>query len=91
MTSINWRIIDIRRSKFEESIPDQVTAGLSKTCKTLPALLFYSGEGIRHWVRHSTAPDFYPRHEELRILRARAAEMAASIANNSVVVDLGSA
>ncbi|KAJ5581478.1 hypothetical protein N7535_000098 [Penicillium sp. DV-2018c] len=91
MTSTNLRILDIRRSKFEESIPDQVTAGLSKTCKTLPALLFYSGEGIRHWVRHSTAPDFYPRHEELRILRARAAEMAASIANNSVVVDLGSA
>ncbi|KAJ5673934.1 EasF [Penicillium macrosclerotiorum] len=91
MTILQPRILDIRRSKFEDSIADQVKSGLSQTPKTLPALLFYSDEGIRHWIQHSTASDFYPRHEELRILRTRVSEMAASIAPNSVVVDLGSA
>ncbi|KAM5441864.1 putative 4-dimethylallyltryptophan N-methyltransferase [Microsporum ferrugineum] len=84
-------ILDIRRSKFEESIPKQVEAGLLSSPKTLPALLFYSTEGIQHWNHHSHAPDFYPRHEEIQILKEQATDMAASIADGSVVVDLGSA
>lgn len=91
MTNFQPGILDIRRNEFEESIPEQVIAGLSSKPKTLPSLLFYSSEGIQHWIRHSTAPDFYPRHEELHILRSRAVEIAASIAQDSVVVDLGSA
>ncbi|GAD93030.1 oxidoreductase [Paecilomyces variotii No. 5] len=85
------RIIDIRRSKFEGSIRDQVVDGLTKSPKTLPALLFYSTEGIQHWIHHSHFPDFYPRSDEIRVLKKQASEMAASIANNSIVVDLGSA
>ncbi|KAK2873341.1 hypothetical protein FQN49_002415 [Arthroderma sp. PD_2] len=92
MTSTDHpHILDIRRSKFEESIPEQVAAGLSSSPKTLPALLFYSTEGIQHWNQHSHASDFYPRHEETQILKEQAAEMSASIADGSVVVDLGSA
>lgn len=91
MTIFQPGILDIRQNKFEESIPSQVIAGLSSTPKTLPPFLFYSSEGIQHWIKHSTAPDFYPRHEELHILRSRVVEIAASIAQNSVLVDLGSA
>ena len=75
----------------EASIPDQVVDGLTKSPKTLPALLFYSTEGIQHWNQHSHYPDFYPRSEEIQILKKQASEMAASIADNSIVVDLGSA
>ncbi|PYI33861.1 hypothetical protein BP00DRAFT_423678 [Aspergillus indologenus CBS 114.80] len=91
MGSINPPILDIRQSTFETSIPQQVTEGLTKDPKTLPALLFYSGDGIQHWTRHSCAPDFYPRREEINILHSEAAHMAASISQDSVVVDLGSA
>ncbi|GIK05155.1 hypothetical protein Aspvir_009257 [Aspergillus viridinutans] len=91
MTMQTPPIIDIRRSRFEASIPDQVIEGLTKEVKTLPALLFYSTEGIQHWNRHSHAADFYPRLEELRILKAEASRMAVSIAENSLVVDMGSA
>ncbi|GAQ03950.1 4-dimethylallyltryptophan N-methyltransferase [Aspergillus lentulus] len=91
MTMSTPPIIDIRQSKFESSIPDQVAKGLKENVKTLPALLFYSTEGIQHWNHHSHAADFYPRHEELRILKAEASKMAASIAQNSLVVDMGSA
>ncbi|OTB14168.1 hypothetical protein K445DRAFT_76025 [Daldinia sp. EC12] len=84
-------IIDIRHSKFERSIRDQVIDGLTKEPKTLPALLFYSTEGLRHWNNHSHQPDFYPRHEEILILKEKAQDMASTIADDSVVVDMGSA
>ncbi|KAI0848993.1 hypothetical protein F5Y00DRAFT_269665 [Daldinia vernicosa] len=84
-------IIDIRHSKFERSIRDQVIDGLTKEPKTLPALLFYSTEGLRHWNNHSHQPDFYPRSEEVRILKEKAQEIASTIADHSVVVDMGSA
>ncbi|CAG8227393.1 unnamed protein product [Penicillium olsonii] len=91
MRSISPSIIDIRRTRHENTIPNMVIEGLTQTPKTFPALLFYSSEGIEHWINHSHAADFYPRAEELRILEAEAASIAASIASHSVVVDLGSA
>ncbi|KAJ5675347.1 EasF [Penicillium macrosclerotiorum] len=84
-------ILDIRRSNFDDSILDQVWQGLKSQPKTLPALLFYSTEGIQHWNQHSHASDFYPRKEETQILRDEATKMAASIKDGSIVVDLGSA
>ncbi|KAI2641177.1 hypothetical protein GGS21DRAFT_361143 [Xylaria nigripes] len=84
-------IIDIRYSKFENTIHEQVINGLTKESKTLPALLFYSTEGLQHWNSHSHQPDFYPRREEVRILEERAHEMASAIANDSIVIDMGSA
>ncbi|OTA81171.1 hypothetical protein M434DRAFT_25330 [Hypoxylon sp. CO27-5] len=84
-------IIDIRHPKLESSIHQQVIQGLTKEPKTLPALLFYSTEGLQHWNRHSHEPDFYPRQEEVRILKERAYDIASTIADKSVVVDMGSA
>ncbi|KAF7589019.1 hypothetical protein BBP40_004846 [Aspergillus hancockii] len=84
-------VLDIRRTKVEDSVPAQVLNGLTSQPKTLPALLFYSMEGIQHWNHHSHEPEFYPRQEEIRILEKRAHEMASTIAENSIVVDLGSA
>lgn len=84
-------VIDIRKSKIEDSVPRQVMNGLEGQPKTLPALLFYSREGIQHWNHHSHQPEFYPRHEEICILKKKALDMATTIASGSVVVDLGSA
>lgn len=84
-------IIDIRHANFEASITDQVIAGLSTQPRTLPALLFYSTEGLKHWNCHSHQPDFYPRHQEIRILKEHAYDIASTIVQNSIIVDLGSA
>ncbi|KAJ5612600.1 EasF [Penicillium lagena] len=89
MSRSSASILDIRRSKFDESIPNQVVQGLKSQPKTLPALLFYSTEGIRHWNRHSQASDFYPRKEEIYILEKKAQEIAASARDQSVIVDFG--
>jgi 4-dimethylallyltryptophan N-methyltransferase len=91
MSKAEPTVLDIRRSKVEDSVPKQVMNGLIGQPKTLPAVLFYSTEGIQHWNRHSHEPEFYPRHEEIRILKKRAHDMASMITPNSVVVDLGSA
>nr|AGN90634.1 dimethylallyltryptophan N-methyltransferase [Epichloe funkii] len=84
-------VLDIRLATFEDSIVNLVINGLRKQPKTLPALLFYTNEGLKHWNHHSHQPEFYPRHQEVQILKNKAQEMAASIPMNSVVVDLGSA
>ncbi|KAG5951672.1 hypothetical protein E4U53_002542 [Claviceps sorghi] len=84
-------VIDIRSHAFEDSLPDQVVRGLKSNPKTLPALLFYSDEGLDHWDHHACQPEFYPRHQEMKILKQRGNEMARSIAPNSVILDLGSA
>nr|ATW01298.1 EasF [Claviceps gigantea] len=84
-------VIDIRSHAFEDSIPDKVIRGLKSNPKTLPALLFYSNEGLDHWNHHARQPDYYPQHQEIEILKQRGDEMARSIAPNSVILDLGSA
>ncbi|KAG6012880.1 hypothetical protein E4U54_007243 [Claviceps lovelessii] len=86
-----FSITDIRSHVVEDSLPDQVIKGLKSSPKTLPALLFYSNEGLEHWNHHVSQPDFYPRHQEVEILKHRGDEMARSIAPNSVILDLGSA
>ncbi|EPE32916.1 hypothetical protein GLAREA_05928 [Glarea lozoyensis ATCC 20868] len=84
-------ILDIRQLDFEDSITKQVIDGLSNKPRTLPALLFYSTEGLKHWNVHSQQAEFYPKHEELRVIKDRAHDIATSIEPNSVIVDLGSA
>ncbi|OJJ70182.1 hypothetical protein ASPBRDRAFT_32056 [Aspergillus brasiliensis CBS 101740] len=83
-------IIDIRAVKVEDSIYQAVMDGIQKDPRTLPILILYGTEGLQHWDRHSHAPEYYPRHEELHILREQAHKMADSIADNSAIVDLGS-
>ncbi|KAH8599570.1 histidine-specific methyltransferase [Bisporella sp. PMI_857] len=58
--------------------------------KTLPALLFYGTEGLEHWNRHSHQTEFYPRREEIQILKKHAYRIASTIAQKQCG-DLGSA
>ncbi|KAG6244602.1 hypothetical protein E4U23_006112 [Claviceps purpurea] len=84
-------VIDICSRRMEDSLADQVVKGLKSKPKTLPCLLFYSNEGLEHWNYHARQPDFYPRRQEIEILKQRGSEIARSIAPNSVILDLGSA
>ena len=84
-------ILDIRTSKLEDSICQEIIDSIRKDTRTLPILILYGNEGLQHWDTHSHAPDYYPRHEELHILKDQAYDMASSIEDNSAIVDLGSA
>ncbi|GKZ23279.1 hypothetical protein AbraIFM66951_003147 [Aspergillus brasiliensis] len=83
-------IHDIRAVKIEDSVYEAVMDGLQKDPRILPIMILYGTEGLQHWDRHSHAPDYYLRHEELQILRAQSHKIAESIADNSAIVDLGS-
>ena len=83
-------IHDIRAVKIEGSVYEAVIDGLHKDPRILPIMILYGREGLQHWDRHSHAPDYYLRHEELKILRAQSHKIADSIADNSAIVDLGS-
>ncbi|OJJ67520.1 hypothetical protein ASPBRDRAFT_78244 [Aspergillus brasiliensis CBS 101740] len=83
-------IHDIRAVKKEDSVYEAVMDGLQKDPRILPIMILYGTEGLQHWDRHSHAPDYYLRHEELQILRAQSHKIAESIADNSAIVDLGS-
>ncbi|KAB8230801.1 4-dimethylallyltryptophan methyltransferase easF [Aspergillus alliaceus] len=85
------KIIDIRSSKVEDTIYQQIMDSIRKETRTLPILILYSTEGLQHWNTHSHAPDYYPRHEELHILNTQAQSIAESIENETAIVDLGSA
>ncbi|KAG5963718.1 hypothetical protein E4U58_003444 [Claviceps cyperi] len=84
-------VIDIRSNRVEDSLPEQIIKGLMSQPKTLPPLLFYSNEGLEHWNHHSRQPDFYPRRQEIEILKQEGSDIALSIAPSSVILDLGSA
>nr|UFQ31850.1 dimethylallyltryptophan N-methyltransferase [Claviceps purpurea] len=84
-------VIDIRSNHVEDSLPEQIIKGLTSQPKTLPPLLFYSNEGLEHWNHHSRQPDFYPRRQEIEILKQGGNDVARYIAPSSVILDLGSA
>ncbi|KAI0103177.1 hypothetical protein GGR51DRAFT_524915 [Nemania sp. FL0031] len=88
---VNPTIIDVRHSDLERMIYEQVISGLTGEPKTLPGLLFWNIKGLQHWNAHSCQPEYYPRHEEVRILNQKANAMASTIVDDSVVVDMGSA
>ncbi|OAQ81229.1 conserved protein EasF [Purpureocillium lilacinum] len=85
------KVLDIRSGSVEDSLRHSVMDGIREDPRTLPTLILYGPEGLQHWDDHSHAPDYYLRHEELHILRSRAYEMAETIADNTAMVDLGSA
>ncbi|KAJ5692009.1 cytochrome P450 [Penicillium macrosclerotiorum] len=85
------QVLDIRRTRCESIISHDIRDGIRREPRTLPIMILYSEEGLRHWDRHCHAPEYYLFHEELRILRQQALSMAEAIEDNSVVVDFGSA
>ncbi|KAJ5556508.1 4-dimethylallyltryptophan methyltransferase [Penicillium frequentans] len=91
MDMFKHRVLDIRKSTFESIISQDIVKGIHEEPRTLPTVLLYSERGLQHYDRHSHAPGYYLRHEEIRILKNQAHSIANSIENKSVIVDLGSA
>ncbi|RAL06529.1 4-dimethylallyltryptophan methyltransferase [Aspergillus homomorphus CBS 101889] len=91
MEDVNALVRDIRSSKCESSIARDIIEGMRQEPRNLPTILLYSEKGLQAYDRHSHAPGYYPRQEELLILQKQARNIANSIENGSVLLDLGSA
>ncbi|RMF63961.1 MAG: L-histidine N(alpha)-methyltransferase [Calditrichaeota bacterium] len=79
-----------RRDKSVETFADDVLAGLSATPKTLPAKYFYDEVGSQLFEQICALPEYYLTRSESAILQTYADEIAGSVAENAVLVELGS-
>jgi dimethylhistidine N-methyltransferase len=69
---------------------DEVIRGLRSPQKELPCKLFYDEIGSQLFEQICGLDEYYPTRSELRIMRASAAQMAARIGPDCVLIEYGS-
>jgi uncharacterized SAM-dependent methyltransferase len=89
-------IIDIRTQSmsptdFNRTLKDSIVNGLSQPYneKTLPGLLLYDEAGLGLFEKITYEPEYYLTKNEISILREHAHSIASTIADNSIVIELG--
>ena len=75
---------DIERFRAE------VLAGLQAFEKTLPCKYFYDARGSQLFDQICALPEYYPTRTEAAIMRDHAAEMAALLGEDSLLIEYGS-
>ncbi len=73
-----------------ERLRREIHAGLRASPKTLPPKLFYDETGARLFEKITKLEEYYVTRTEHAIMRAHAAEMAALIGPNAVLIEPGS-
>jgi len=68
---------------------EDVLKGLSGRQKSLPSRWLYDAKGSALFDEITELPEYYPTRTELKILRARAPEMAKAIGPQAVIVEYG--
>lgn len=85
MTALAHELLDPKDCPFAKD----VIAGLSQQPKRLPPKYFYDEVGSKLFEQITLLPEYYPTRTELRILRDRGAEIAATIPKNAALVEFG--
>ncbi len=67
----------------------ELSAGLLASAATVSPKYFYDALGSRLFDAITELPEYYPTRTEAQILRARAAEIAATVGTGRTLVDLG--
>jgi len=78
-------LLDDTNAAFAED----VAIGLSKQTKQLPPKYFYDEAGSKLFEQITLLPEYYPTRTELRILRDRSAEIAATVPPGAALVEFG--
>ena len=73
-----------------ESFESEVLAGLSTFEKTLPCKYFYDAYGSALFDQICELPEYYPTRTEAAIMQGNAAEMAALVCPDSLLIEYGS-
>ncbi|MEZ5855694.1 MAG: L-histidine N(alpha)-methyltransferase [Hyphomicrobiaceae bacterium] len=74
----------------EHDLLHVVLRGLGQSQKTLPPYLFYDARGSELFEAITRLPEYYQTRTEISILDANARDIAASIPDGSVLIELGS-
>ena len=72
-----------------ESFEREVTAGLSRSPKTLPPKFFYDQRGAQLFTAICGTRAYYPTRTENRILVQSSSEIAAAIGRGAVIIEYG--
>ena len=86
-------IIDIRQEGFSVSLVDDLRAKLRPGKgeeKRLPTLLLYDERGLKIFEDITYLEEYYLTNAEIEVLTTHAAEIAGSIREDSMLVELGS-
>jgi L-histidine Nalpha-methyltransferase / hercynylcysteine S-oxide synthase len=85
-------IIDIRSSKLELSLKDDIYEGLKKPEgeRTLPTLLLYDEAGLNLFQDITYLDEYYLTNAEIQLLEENAFKIAKGIPDGAVIVELGS-
>ncbi|MDH4148891.1 MAG: L-histidine N(alpha)-methyltransferase [Betaproteobacteria bacterium] len=67
-----------------------VLAGLGQSPKALSPKYFYDARGCELFEAICELPEYYPTRTEMALMRAHAAEMAAQLDDNCVLIEFGS-
>jgi dimethylhistidine N-methyltransferase len=67
-----------------------VLRGLARAQKRLPSMYLYDDEGSRLFDRICQLDEYYPTRTEMMLLEAHAAELAASVGPEAMLIELGS-
>jgi dimethylhistidine N-methyltransferase len=78
-----------RRASAAATMREDVWAGLERSRKELPCKYLYDAAGSALFERICELPEYYPTRTELAILEASAAEMAALLGPECLVVEYG--
>lgn len=84
------RIIDIRSDQARVELKEDIIAGLKGDEKTLPTLLLYDEAGLKLFEEITYLKEYYLTNEEIAVLQTHAHEIARTIADNAIVLELGS-
>lgn len=85
MTALAHELLDPKDCPFAKD----VIAGLAQQPKRLPPKYFYDETGSKLFEQITRLPEYYPTRTELRILRGRGAEIAATVPKNAALVEFG--
>src|ERR1700745_3809898 len=75
--------------RIDTSFGDDVLEGLSQQPKRLSPKYFYDEAGSTLFEQITLLPEYYPTRTELRILRDRGADIAATIPPGAALVEFG--
>ena len=85
MTAQAHDLLDPKACPFAKD----VITGLSRQPKQLPPKYFYDETGSKLFEQITRLPEYYPTRTELRILRDRSKEIAATIPKDAALVEFG--
>jgi uncharacterized SAM-dependent methyltransferase len=85
-------IFDIRQDKEQICLRDMTRSSIrdSGDHLELPTLLLWDEEGLQHFERITYHRDYYLTTDEIELLEKYSNEIAAKIAPNSILLELGS-